>query len=252
MSIITGFHAIEEVLRVAKGTDVNEITLFYSRMGPRTKKIINLATSQHVTVKKTDDAALNSMVAGLGQGAEDHRGVVLQANVSSNSLREKIALDEFLNNVGEKSIVLLLNDITDPHNVGAIFRSAAQFGCDLVIRTEKNSPKDSEVVARTSAGAINHLKIATVPNLNAAIEKLKEAGFWVYGADMGGESARKTNFASKTAIVLGSEGSGIARLVKKNCDAFVSIGTTEAIDSLNVSVAAGIILQEVFFQVKEN
>jgi 23S rRNA (guanosine2251-2'-O)-methyltransferase len=251
MGIITGFHAIEEVLRAAKGTDVNEVTLFYSKMGPRTKKIINLATSQHVTVKKADNTTLDSLVAHLSEGARDHRGVVLQANVSSNSLREKIALDEFLKNVKEKSIVLLLNDITDPHNVGAIFRSAAQFGCDLIIRTEKNSPKDSEIVARTSAGAINHLQIATVPNLNAAIEKLKEAGFWIYGADMNGESARKTKFANKTAIVLGSEGRGIAQLVKKNCDAFVSIGTTEAIDSLNVSVAAGIILQEVFFQVKE-
>ena len=144
---------------------------------------------------------------------------------------------------------MILDRVTDPHNVGAILRSCDQFGASLVIIPENNSSKDiegNEVIGRTSAGASAWVPVSIVNNLVRAVEQLKKAGYWVYGADAGGETLGKINFANKSVLIMGSEGTGIAQLLEKQCDTIVSIPTCRKIDSLNVSVAAGVLLYELY------
>jgi 23S rRNA (guanosine2251-2'-O)-methyltransferase len=150
-----------------------------------------------------------------------------------------------------RKVVVFLDSITDPHNVGAILRSCDQFGASLVVMPSRHSASDfsdNEIIARSSAGASAYVPVAIVPNLVRAAQSLKEAGFWLYGADAGGESVQKVSFADKSVIVMGSEGSGIAKLLEEQCDTIVSIPTCGKIDSLNVSVAAGILLYESYRQ----
>lgn len=159
-------------------------------------------------------------------------------------------MDEWikLNAAVEKSTVVILDHVTDPHNVGAIIRSCDQFGAGLVILPENNASTDigSEVISRSSAGASAWVSVAIVNNLVRAVEKLKEAGYWVYGADAGGVSLKLIEFPEKTALVMGSEGSGMTRLLEEKCDTIVSIPTCGKIDSLNVSVAAGVLLYAIY------
>ena len=145
----------------------------------------------------------------------------------------------------ENSIVVILDSITDPHNVGAIIRSCDQFGVDLVVLPERRGASESEIIGRSSAGASAWVQTSVVSNLVRTVEKLKEAGFWIYGADAGGETAGQTSLQGKIALVMGSEGSGISRLLEEKCDKIISIPTCGKLDSLNVSVACGVLLYEI-------
>ena len=138
----------------------------------------------------------------------------------------------------------MLDGITDPHNLGAILRSADQFGVDLVIIPERRSVQANETVQKVSSGAAQYVKMSVVTNLSREIAYLKENGFWVYGADMSGNSSYEEKFSKRSVIVMGSEGDGISQLVRKNCDYITSIPMQGHIDSLNVSVATGILLYE--------
>ena len=151
----------------------------------------------------------------------------------------------------ENSTILILDEITDPHNVGAILRSCDQFGVNLAILQNRNSVgnvSENEIIARASAGASSYVPFCVAKNLNRAVQKVKEAGFWIYGADAGGESVQNLKFPAKTAIIMGSEGSGISRLLEEQCDQIISIPTCGKIDSLNVSVATGVLLYERYRQ----
>lgn len=189
------------------------------------------------------------MVADLPEALQDHRGVVLQMEGEQKTAQNLVDFDQWIATCPEKATVVVLDRVTDPHNVGAIIRSCDQFGVNLVIIPEHNSSSDvaeNEVIGRTSAGASAWVPVAVVNNLVRAVEKLKEAGFWVYGADAGGETLGHIEFAHKSVIIMGSEGTGIAQLLEKQCDTIVSIPTCGKIDSLNVSVAAGVLLYEVY------
>lgn len=246
--IFTGFHAVEENIRsfVSKSNEIS-LELFYSKPGPRVKKIISSAKATGIPCNEVSETELNHLVSSLNDSAKDHRGIVLR--VSGISIKENIvSLDLWLKTVAEKSTVVILDSVTDPHNVGAIIRSCDQLGADLVILPERRGVKDAasnEVVARTSAGASSWVPIAQVANLNRALELLKNAGFWIYGADAEGKNTTQIKFPNRTALLLGSEGNGISRLLLQNCDDVVSIPTCGRLDSLNVSVAAGILLYEV-------
>lgn len=139
---------------------------------------------------------------------------------------------------------MILDGITDPHNLGAILRSADQFGADLVLIPERRAVQANETVVKVSSGAAQYVPVAVVTNLTREIKTLKDNGFWIYGADMNGDSSYSEKFASRTCIVMGSEGDGISTLVRRNCDYIVSIPMQGHIDSLNVSVAAGILMYE--------
>lgn len=249
--IITGFHSIEEKVRAGKNQ--SNIKIFYSKAGPRVKKIVDAANKAGIKVLNVDDAKLNEMVANLDETLRDHRGIVMQIENTSASESNLINFDDWVKKNNESSdeykTVVVLDKVTDPHNVGAILRSCDQFGASLVVIPEHNSANDiegNEVIGRTSAGASAWVPVAIVNNLVRAVEQLKDAGFWIYGADAGGETLGKIDFPKKTCIIMGSEGTGIAQLLEKQCDSIVSIPTCGKIDSLNVSVAAGVLLYELY------
>lgn len=251
--IITGFHSIEEKVRTGKNQ--SNIKIFYSKAGPRVKKIIEEAEKTGIKVLNVENSKLDEMVKNLDETLQDHRGIVMQIENTSAASSNLINFDEWIakeqkSKEDEKfSTVVILDRVTDPHNVGAILRSCDQFGASLVIIPENNSSKDiegNEVIGRTSAGASAWVPVSIVNNLVRAVEQLKKAGYWVYGADAGGETLGKINFANKSVLIMGSEGTGIAQLLEKQCDTIVSIPTCGKIDSLNVSVAAGVLLYELY------
>ena len=253
--IITGFHAVEErVRRAAEDGKSVGLSLSYSKIGPRVKKILELAKKAAIPVNAVDRKTLDLLVQSLPETARDHRGIVLEAAGESSDAQNKVDFDQWIaaaeKDNGRKT-VLILDSITDPHNVGAILRSCDQFGADLVLMPQRRSAndfEDNEIIARASAGSAAWVSVSVVANLVRAAQQLKDAGFWLYGADAGGESVQSLQFAPKTAIVMGSEGKGIARLLSEQCDTIVSIPTCGRIDSLNVSVAAGVLLYERYRQ----
>lgn len=257
--IITGFHAVEErVRRAAEQGAAESLHIQYGKIGPRVKKILELAKKAGIPAQAVDNRALDALVQSLPAVARDHRGIVLIAEGETDRAQNNIDFDQWIAAVtasdnadadekAARKTVLILDSITDPHNVGAILRSCDQFGADSVVMPQRRGANDfeaNEIIARASAGASTWIPVAVVTNLVRAAQQLKEAGFWIYGADAGGESVQTVQFAPKTAIVMGSEGSGIARLLQEQCDSIVSIPTCGKIDSLNVSVAAGVLLYE--------
>ncbi len=292
-NVITGFHSIEEKVRaVTKNQNSKGLEIFYSKPGPRVKKILALAKEAHIKTSEVDGQKLDQMVADLAPALQDHRGIVMTLAGENKQTANIVNFDDWIslvegeitpgqgNSTPEGDIatpgqandtpggdintpkattatpnttspltVVILDKVTDPHNVGAIIRSCDQFGASLVILPEHNSASDiegNEVIGRTSAGASAWVPVAIVHNLVRAVEKLKAAGFWIYGADAGGETLGKIDFPKKTCIIMGSEGTGISKLLEKQCDSIVSIPTCGKIDSLNVSVAAGVLLYELY------
>ena len=219
---VYGHHAIEEALKKAGMGS----TLFVER--GRSEKLDNLIREARLTgkvaVKKVSRDELSRMLPGA-----DLRGALLDMGGPRRgaSRLQEIGVEEFCSSL-----------------LGAILRSADQFGVSLVIIPERRSVQANETVVKVSSGAAQYVPISVVTNLSRAIATLKDNGFWIYGADMAGESSYTIDFARRTAIVMGSEGDGISQLVRKNCDHIVSIPMRGHIDSLNVSVAAGILLYE--------
>lgn len=245
----TGFHAVEERLRRygAEKKHSSQLHILYSKAGPRVKKILSLAKEYGVSCEQVDDKALDEQVLSLPPEARDHRGIVLIAEGKDEKEGRTVQLEQWLSACPDEATVIILDGVTDPHNVGAVLRSCDQLGASLLITGERRSAsniQDNEVIARASAGASAYVPVAVVTNLARAADQLKDAGFWMYGADMGGTPIQQVSFAAKTCIVMGSEGSGISRLLEESCDQIVSVPTCGRIDSLNVSVAAGIILYE--------
>lgn len=238
---IYGYHAIEEGLKKAFAGS----TLYLMRNGGEklSKLEFQANCTGKVAVKKVSRQELDRMCPGI-----DHRGALLDLGgprKGASRLKE-ISVEDFIGSLDENqgAMVLVLDGITDPHNLGAILRSADQFGADLVIIPERRSVQANETVVKVSSGAAQYVPLAVVTNLNREIERLKKAGFWAYAADMSGESSYECSFADRTIIVMGAEGPGISPLVRKNCDYVVSIPMRGHIDSLNVSVAAGILMYE--------
>ena len=246
MVYLTGFHAIEE--RIKSGRPCGP--LLVAKPGPRAQELTVLANERKIRVDRTGTADLDHL-------APDHRGIALE--VSGESLNTEISLEEFLAGLGEYGeggrrdvLVVVLDEITDPHNYGAILRSCDQFGVDLLISRQRRTAKHAEVITKTSAGASTWVPQAEAANLPRALEGLKKAGFWIYGADMKGEEVYSRDLRGRTVIILGGEGSGLSRLLRENCDAMIAIPSLGRIDSLNVSVAAGVIFYEVTRQREKN
>ena len=231
---LTGFHAIEE--RIKSGRVCGP--LLTAKSGPRAGKIVSLAITKKIRIDRVGTFELDGIAPG-------NRGIALQIEDEGGSV--DITLEDFLDGLGDRRdvLVLILDEITDPHNYGAILRCCDQFGVDLVIGRNRRSAKHAGVISQTSAGAVSWVAQAETPNLVRAAEDLKEAGFWIYGTDMEGEPVYEKDLSGRVAFVLGSEGGGISRLLRERCDAMVGIPSVGRIDSLNVSVAAGVLLYEV-------
>ena len=234
MMYLTSFHAIEE--RIKSGQLCGPLLL--AKAGPRARELVDLATRCKIRSERIGAFELDRV-------AEGNRGIALQVEDAAQN-NSSARLEELLLGLGDRrnALALILDEITDPHNYGAILRCCDQFGVDIVVSRNRRNAKHAEIISKTSAGAVSWVSQAETPNLVRAAQQLKDAGFWIYGAEMQGEPVYKKDLRGRIALVLGSEGAGISRLLRENCDGMVGIPSKGKIDSLNVSVAAGVLLYE--------
>lgn len=237
MRKIEGKNPVIEALRSEAQID----TILISRDAPpgSLTKIIELAKKKNITVKNVDKAMLDKLSEN-----KRHQGVIAEAMEY-----EYKTIDDILNYAyekNEKPFVVILDEITDVHNLGAIIRTAECLGAHGIVIPNRRAANVNAVVAKASAGAVEFLPIARVTNIKNTIDELKEKGLWVYGADMMGEKyIYEENFDVPVALVIGSEGSGIGRLIKESCDILIKIPMKGNINSLNASCAASIIIYEI-------
>jgi len=237
MNWLTGFHAVEEAL--AAGRALDRIVIARGRHGDRVEAVVQLARSKSVPVRFEDRMQLDRLT-----GTREHQGLAALA-----AAKPALELEDLLAAKTAQGLLVLLDGIEDPHNLGAIVRSALAAGANGVVIPERRAAGLTDTVERASAGALAHLPVARVKNLVRAMEEIKEAGYWLIGLD---ERAEKkytdADFSGQVGIVLGGEGEGLHELTRKRCDFLVSIPTTGPVRSLNVSVAAGVVLFEVVRQ----
>lgn len=235
--IIAGRNPVIEALKSEKLID----TIYISGEGGSLNLIRRLAKEKNIVVKDTQDKKLSSLCNNAS-----HQGVVAVGAYS-----EYISVEELLeisHKKGTKPFIIICDEIEDPHNLGAIIRTAESAGADGIIIPKRHCASISPTVYKTSAGAVSWLPIAKVSNLASAIDFLKENNVWIYGTDASGEDYTKTDFTGACAIVIGSEGFGMSRLVQKKCDFLVKLPMFGKITSLNASVASGIFMYEVVRQ----
>ena len=176
----------------------------------------------------------------------NNQGVI--ASLANGRWSEVSDIFDLAEKRSEPPFIVICDEIEDPHNLGAVIRSAEAAGAHGVIVPKRRSAALSFAVSKTSAGAVEYIPVARVTNLSSCIEDLKKKGLWIYGADMNGQDYKKTDLKGPIALVIGSEGSGISRLVSEKCDMMVSIPMKGSVNSLNASVAAGILMFEISYQ----
>jgi len=231
--MIYGRGPVRELLRSDRQT---EYLLVQKGLEGSLGQLIALAKQKGIPVKETDARKLDELSDG-----GNHQGVAAQVSAA-----RYCELEDLLNRAGDEPPFLVIADeIEDPHNLGAIIRTAEAAGAHGLIVPKRRSAGLSQTVAKTSAGAVEHLPVARVANLPATIQLLKERGIWIYGAHMEGVPYTQVDFSGPAALVLGSEGRGLGRLVRESCDMLVSIPMYGKMNSLNVSVAGGILLYEI-------
>lgn len=229
MPVLSGIHPVAEALRATHALD--RILIAQGAGGARLQEIIDLARRAGVPVRFEPRSALDRLA-----GTAAHQGVVALGAATKYADLDSAA--------GSKLLVVL-DGVEDPHNLGAIIRTAHAAGAGGVIIPERRAAGITDVVAKAAAGALEHLPVIRVTNINRTLEDLKEQGYWIYGLDeRGTELYTKVDYGSPTAFVLGGEGKGLHEQVRKHCDLLVRIPMAGAISSLNVSVAAGVVLFE--------
>lgn len=234
--IIAGRNPVMEAIR--SGRSIESILVAKGERSGSVVAIIAKAKQKNIPVKDVDSKKLDFLAKGV-----NHQGIVAQCAVKEYSTLEDIfALAEERK---ESPFIIVLDKIEDPHNLGAIIRTAECAGAHGVIIPERRSAGLSYTVEKTSAGALEYMPVVRVKNISAVLQKLKDKGIWVYGADMDGEHYKKVNFDGAVALVIGNEGKGISPLVAKDCDVIVSLPMKGKINSLNASVAAGILMYEI-------
>jgi 23S rRNA (guanosine2251-2'-O)-methyltransferase len=237
---LAGINSIMEALNGKR--KIHKIYIQEGRGGKRIEELLQLAEKRGVYWQYVDKQRLDQMYT-----IANHQGVIAQADSFEYSTIEAILEHAALS--GQEAFILILDGIEDPQNMGSIIRTAECAGVHGVIVPKHNSSEITPAVVRASAGAVEHMLIATETNLVNAIKTLKKQGLWVIAADMDGEQDYfRCQLPSPTALVVGGEGQGIRRLVKENCDMVVRIPMGGAIQSLNASVAAGLIIYEVLRQ----
>lgn len=240
MPALTGIHAVREAL--ASDSAFDKIVIAKGRQDTRVEEIVQLARKRNVPVHFEDRSQLDRLA-----NTKDHQGVVAVVAARSAATLEEILARA--NASKELGLIVLLDGVEDPQNLGAIIRTALAAGANGVVIPERRAAGLTEAVARASAGALAHLPVARVTNLVRAMEELKEAGYWLVGLDEAGEKPyTEVDYTSPTGIVMGSEGQGLHELTKKRCDFVVSLPTTGPVKSLNVSVATGVVLFEALRQ----
>lgn len=236
--LILGRNPVIEALKADKLIDV----LFVNpEAGGSIGQIIKMAKDKSIVVKEVSEQKLSNMAKGAS-----HQGVI-----AMGACAEYVDIEDILAialEKGEDPFIIICDEIEDPHNLGAIIRTAETAGAHGIIIPKRRSASLNHTVYKTSAGAASWLPVARVPNIAQAIDQLKENGVWIYGTDGSGEDYRKTNLTGPIGLVIGSEGFGMGKLVASKCDFMLKLPMKGKITSLNASVAAGIFMYEIVRQ----
>jgi len=228
LAVLIGIHPVTEALRAKRPLD--RILIARGACGHRLQEVIGLARATGVAIRFEDRSALDRLAA-----AKSHQGVVALGAEKHYAAIDEIPLGA--------ALLVVLDGVEDPHNLGAIIRTAHAAGADAILIAERRAAGLTETVAKAAAGALEHLPVVRVVNINQSLRSLKDDGYFVYGLDERGETPYDSvDWPEKTVIVMGGEGKGLHDLVKKNCDALLRIPMAGKIASLNVSVATGIVL----------
>ena len=211
-----------------------KIRKIYINKHTKEDSLIKEIKEKNIKIHFVEPKILDNMVDG------NHQGFVLEIDEI-----ETYSLDTLWDNNNDKSLVVILDHLEDPHNFGAIIRTSVALGVDAIIIPNDRSIGINATVVKTSAGAINHIHIIRTPNIATAIKKLKEHGYWIVGTDMEGENYTTLNYNTNIALIIGNEGRGMTNIVKKSCDYIATIPMSGKINSLNASVSCGIILSEI-------
>src|ERR1035438_1558854 len=237
MAILSGINPVLESLKA--GRPLDRILVAKGAAGARLQEIIDLARHASVSVRFEERGGLDRLA-----GTPAHQGVVAMGAPQRYAELDDVA--------PAAQLLVVLDGVEDPHNLGAIVRTAHAAGAGAVVIPERRAVGVTDVVSKAAAGALEHLPVVRVTNVNRALEGLKKRGYWIYGLDERGEERYDTiAYASPTVIVLGGEGKGLHEQVRKHCDALLRIPMAGKIASLNVSVAAGVALFEWKRRVKE-
>ncbi|MEG0294783.1 23S rRNA (guanosine(2251)-2'-O)-methyltransferase RlmB [Enterococcus sp.] len=234
-NFVFGHHAVAEAIKEGRG---NKLFILEDARGDKINDLKELAQTAAVPVKWVPKQKLDS----LSQDAV-HQGVVLAITPY-----DYLSLSELLAQKKENPFYLILDRLSDPHNFGSILRTADASGVDGIIIPKHRSVGITPVVVKTSTGAVEHVPVARVTNLSQTIKELKEQGFWIFGTDMEGTSYNKWNAQGSIALIIGNEGSGMSEGLKKEVDEMLTIPMTGHVQSLNASVAASLLMYEVFRQ----
>ena len=230
---IEGRNAVYELLKTDK--EIDKILYNKELKDEASKRLVNVIKSHKIKLQPVDKYVID-------KESESKRSQGFIAYVSDYKYAE---LEDIISGTSEKDgLIVILNEVLDPHNLGSIIRVCECAGADGVIITKDRSASVTDAVMRISEGAANHVKVARVTNINVAIKTLKENGFWVYGAELGGGDLYKTDLTGKIAIVIGGEDSGVKQLTRKNCDGLIQIPMFGKVNSLNASVACGVVVYE--------
>ena len=230
-NLLVGRNPIREALKA--GRDMEKLLVAKGELIGSAREIVAMAREQKVIVQEVDRAHLDAMAPG-------HQGLI--AVVSAYAYKTVDDMLALAKERGEEPFLVILDGVTDPHNLGAIIRSAECAGAHGVIIPERRAVGLTPAAVKASAGAVEYLPVAREVNLTRTIERLKKEGIWIYGTAMNGEDYRKVDYSGAKALVIGSEGEGMSRLVSESCDKVVTLPMKGKIESLNASVAAGILL----------
>lgn len=232
---LEGKNPILEALK--SGIEIEKIMVAKGRRETNAQELFQLAKEKNIRIQFVDRKKLD-----YTSKTGNHQGMIAIANEYGY-----VDIDEIVciaQNRGESPLVVILDKITDPHNFGAIIRTANACGVHGIVIPKNRSVDITPIVVKASAGAVEHMAVCKVSNLTQIINELKDRGFWIAGADIEGEHYYKKDLTGPLAIIIGSEGSGMSRLVKEQCDFLISVPMYGEIQSLNASVAAGIIMSE--------
>lgn len=235
-NIICGRNPVLEAVR--SGREIDRLLVAHGVSGGSVTAIIAKCRARGILIKEISPQKLDYYCGGA-----NHQGVAIMY-----ASQEYFTVNDILNTAkerNEKPFIIVCDEIEDPHNLGAIIRTAEACGVHGIIIPKHRSASLNATVAKSASGALEYMKVARVTNIANTIDELKENGIWVFGADMDGDDYTKTDFDCPCAIVIGNEGHGIGKLTAKKCDGIISLPMLGKINSLNASVAAGILMYEV-------
>lgn len=237
--IIYGRNPITEAIQ--SGREINRLLFLEGSRDKNLQKLIDLAKSKKIMMQFVDRKQLDKLTQG-----ENHQGAL--AYVSPYAYYEVEDILELARRKNQPPFLIICDEISDPHNLGSIIRTANAVGAHGVIIPKRRSASVNQTVVKTSCGAVEYVPVARVTNITQTIKQLKASGVWIVGTDMGAQTYYEANLTGAIAVVIGNEGDGISRLVKESCDFMISLPMLGEVSSLNAAVAGSVIMYEIVKQ----